>query len=385
MSVLQKPSKLAACGVIASFLAASNMAFAQQAQGWPSATQTQQSQPQESQNPPMTETPPVPLDGQGNGPEGPGPYAQAPQGPYAPPQQGPYGRPQQGPYAQPPQGPYQQQPGPYTQQQAPYGPGPSQPAYGYGYPNAANPYTPPPPVPAEVTVAPGTYLTARVNQVLSSEHNKQGDAFTATLVQPLVVNGVVVAEPGETIGGQVTGVQESGRVKGTARLSVALTDLSLIDGQHVPLQTQFIARQANTTKGRDAGAIAATTAAGAAIGAAAGWGTGAAIGAGAGLLVSTLGVLVTKGAPSVIYPEQVLTFRITAPVTISTSNAPQAFHWVMPGEYDRPNYDQQPRPRYAYSQPPIMAPYPYYYSPFWYGPSFGFTYYRGGGYYRHWR
>lgn len=382
MSLLQKPSKLAACGVIAGFLAATNAALAQPAQGWPSANQTNPYNTAQAQTAPEPAPAPEPA---GPPEANQAPEPQAPQSPQQP--AGPYQQ-QPGPYAQQQPGPYaQQQPGPYPQQQA----GPMRPYGGpYAGVNPANPYTPPPPIPAQLTLAPGTYVTARVNQELSSEHNRQGDAFTATLVEPLVVNGVVIAEPGQTIGGQVVDVQESGRVKGLAKLGVTLTDLTLIDGQHIPLQTQLIARQANTTNGRDAGAIAATTATGAAIGAAVNWGTGAAVGAGAGLLVSVLGVLITKGAPSVIYPEQVLTFRVNAPVAISTVNAPQAFHWVIPGEYDRPYNNPEPRPRLAYAPPPVaFGPYPYFYDPFWYGPGIGFTYFGGGyrhyGGYRHWR
>ena len=60
------------------------------------------------------------------------------------------------------------------------------------------------PVPSTLAIPAGTYLTVRVNQLLSSDKNQQGDAFSASLVQPLVVNGVVVAEPGQTLGGRVT-------------------------------------------------------------------------------------------------------------------------------------------------------------------------------------
>src|SRR5438045_2355712 len=41
-------------------------------------------------------------------------------------------------------------------------------------------------IPSRLTVRPGTYLTVRVNQWLSSDRNQQGDAFTATLQQPLI-------------------------------------------------------------------------------------------------------------------------------------------------------------------------------------------------------
>ncbi len=57
-------------------------------------------------------------------------------------------------------------------------------------------------VPPQLSVPAGTFITVRVNQFLSSDRNGQGDPFSASLVQPLVVNGVVVAEPGQTIAGQ---------------------------------------------------------------------------------------------------------------------------------------------------------------------------------------
>lgn len=314
-----------------------------------------------------------------------------PEGPYPdqPPQQG--GNPNQPTYQQtaPPAGTppsYGQQPaGQPNYNQVPYAPQ-------QGYP----PQAPQAPVPSQLTVPAGTFITVRVNQFLSSDHNQQGDAFSASLIQPLVVNGVVVAEPGQTIAGRVVESQKAGRVEGTARLRVQLTELTLVDGQQLPIQTQLISRKGDTSVGRDAAAIAGTTGLGAAVGGAAAWGTGAAIGAGAGAAVGILGVLITRGHPSVIAPEQALTFRIEAPLTIYTDRAPQAFRYVQPNEYDRPMYNQpaysQPGPALysgaPYPAPYAAAPYPYYggyygypyYSPFYYGPSFS-LFFGGRGYY----
>ena len=242
------------------------------------------------------------------------------------------------------------------------------------------------PVPAQLTVKAGTFVTARVNELLSSDHNQAGDAFTATLVQPLVVDGVVVAERGQTIGGHVTEAQKAGRVQGTSRLGVQLTELTLADGQQVPIQSQLIRANGPTSVGRDAGAVAGTTALGAAIGAAADWGTGAAIGAGAGAAAGLIGVLLTRGHPTEIYPESVLSFRMTAPVTVSTERAPQAFRYVQPSDYDRPSYATRRPPQvavapYAYPYPYYgYYGYPYYWGPGLYGPGYfwGPSFYFGG-------
>jgi hypothetical protein len=284
--------------------------------------------------------------------------------PSAPPQYGQ--QPQQ--YGPPPQ---------YGQQQPQWGQQPpsGQPAYGQ-----QRNYPPPRPVPAQLTVPAGTYLTVRVNQALSSDKNQPGDPFTATLEAPVVANGVVVAEPGETIGGRVAIAQKHGSGS-PGKLGLQLTNLSLADGQQIPIQSQLISRRGGTTPGGvEAGTVATTTGVGAVIGAAAGWGTGAAIGAAAGGLAGLIGVVVTHNHASVIYPEQELTFRIEAPVTISTGSAPQAFHYIEPGEYDQPGPEPGPGP-YA-NAGPAVAPLPYYGYPYWWG--YGYPYYWGPGFAAYW-
>src|SRR5262249_4082725 len=148
-------------------------------------------------------------------------------------------------------------------------------------------------------------------------------------------DGVVVAEPGQTIGGRVTEAQKAGKGSGVSRLGVQLIDLPIVDGQQIPIQTQFVSRTGSTSQGRDAAAIRTTTVAGPAIGAGIQGAGGAAVGAGAGLLVGVVGVLLTRGHPSIIYPESVLTFRIEQPVAISTEHAPYAFRMVEPTDYQR--------------------------------------------------
>jgi len=37
----------------------------------------------------------------------------------------------------------------------------------------------------------------------------------------------------------------------------------------------------------------------------------------------------------VVYPETAMTFRINAPLVVSTANAPQAFRYVSPNDYAR--------------------------------------------------
>ncbi|MFN0168836.1 MAG: hypothetical protein ACKV22_20615 [Bryobacteraceae bacterium] len=275
---------------------------------------------------------------------------------------------------------------------------PASPATGprdeYGEPVRRDPRmtnAPPAPIalPPQLTLRRGTFVTVRVDQPLSSDRNHQGDTFSATLVRPVVVDGVVVAERGQTLAGLVDEAQKAGRVQGVSRLAVRLTDLTLADGRQVPIQTQFVGQSGPTSEGRDAGAIATTTGMGATIGAVADWGRGAAIGAGVGAVAGAIGVLLTRGHESIIYPESVLTFRLEAPVTLSTEHAPQAFRPVDRDDYDRPNEVARRPTLVRQDCGPYGCPAPYFYGgpayPYFYGPGFGFyygpRYFYGGRYY----
>lgn len=226
--------------------------------------------------------------------------------------------------------------------------------------------------PSVLTVPVGTWITVRIDEVLSSDHNRMGDAFTATLTKPLIAQGYVIARAGQTIGGRVAKAEKAGTVKGQSSLGLELTELSLVDGQQVPVKSELVQNSGGTSYGRDAAAIGTTTGAGAAIGAAVNGGVGAAVGAGIGAVVSTIGVLVTRGRPTVVYPEETLTFRIVEPANIVTERAPQAFVMAQPGDYE----SRQPALQRRVAAPP---PVPYYwggyypYRPFYggfYGPGF---------------
>jgi hypothetical protein len=169
------------------------------------------------------------------------------------------------------------------------------------------------PMPPTMTLQAGTWVSFRVNQPLSSDHNQQGDAFMGTLAEPLVVNGMVIARRGQTVSGRVVEAQKAGRVSGTSKLGIELTEIALADGQQITVHTQMAERRGGTSYGRDAAAIGTTTAAGAMIGAGVNGGVGAGVGAAGGLVASTVGVLLTRGKQTVLYPEQVLTFRLVNP------------------------------------------------------------------------
>jgi hypothetical protein len=242
-------------------------------------------------------------------------------------------------------------------------------------------------LPPQLTVKPGTFVMVRVDQMLSSNRNQPGDVFSATLMQPIVVDGVVVAQRGQTVMGRVAEAQKS-KAGHDARLGLELTGLTLVDGSQATVRSQLVARRGPTTPGgQQLGTVATTTAVGATVGAVADWGRGAAIGAGAGAAAGIIGVLLTHNHPSVVYPETALTFRIETPVAINTTRAPQAFRYVDPNDYQHPAEARtipvrRPVPYYGPGYYPYYSPYPYWGPSYGYGLGIGFG--RGWGYGRRW-
>jgi hypothetical protein len=222
----------------------------------------------------------------------------------------------------------------------------------------------------------------RINEKLSSDKNRSGDFFTATLIQPLVANGLVIAQPGQNIAGRVSEAVDAEHGRGTSHLGLELTELSLVDGQQVPIRTQLMEYQRGNSNGRDAGVMLGTTAAGAAIGAAAGGGVGAGIGAVAGAIAGTIGVAATRGHATEIQPESVLTFRTIDTVNIATDRSGGAFQPVQQQDYQANREQVQPRER------AVAPPAPYYggyygggYYGGYYDPFYTPYYYPYGGYY----
>ena len=192
---------------------------------------------------------------------------------------------------------------------------------------AATPASPAAPAPAKVeppkpeppksyTVAAGTPISVRTTTQLSTKTNEAGSTFEASLAEPLVVDGYVVAKKGATVEGVVTQSDDGGRVKGKAFMTLSLRKLTTADGHAISIKTSDASQEAQSGKKKDAAKVGIATGIGAAIGAIAGGGRGAAIGAGAGAAGGTGVVLATKGQAAVVPAESILNFTLAAPITV---------------------------------------------------------------------
>jgi hypothetical protein len=191
----------------------------------------------------------------------------------------------------------------------------AQPASGSSSP-ATTSVAPPPPAPKPVTVPAGTQIVIRTNTTLSTKDLKSGDHFSATLQQPLVVDGVTIAAKGAEVEGVVVESDPGGRVKGVAQLGIALRSVQTAAGK-VDIQTGSYVVEAKSSVKKDVTRGAIMTGVGAAVGAIAGGGKGAAVGAGVGAGAGTATAMATRGEPATIPAESVLTFQLRAPVTVT--------------------------------------------------------------------
>ena len=172
-------------------------------------------------------------------------------------------------------------------------------------------------VPHTVTLAAGTLLPVRIGESLSSARNQPGDTFLATLTQPLVIDGWVIAERGARVEGRVVDAGQAGRAKGASHLGISIVRLATADGQNIRIRTEQFVKDAASSNGTDAAKIGGGAALGAIIGAIAGGGKGAAIGAGAGGAVGAGDVLLTRGKPAEIPVETRVSFKVQDSVTIT--------------------------------------------------------------------
>lgn len=176
----------------------------------------------------------------------------------------------------------------------------------------------PDPAPARhVTLREGMTFKVRLDQGLSTERDFAGDRFQASLAEPFVVDGLVIAERGARVTGRVVESRKAGRLNGTSAIRLALTTFYTSDGQKVAISTDPWSRQGDSSAGTDAAKIGGGAALGAIIGALAGGGTVAVIGAGVGGGAGLGMVAATRGKPANVPSETVIPFRLALGMTLT--------------------------------------------------------------------
>ncbi len=184
------------------------------------------------------------------------------------------------------------------------------------------------------TIPDGTRIQARLETTLSSKTNRQGDRFTAKVIESVIVGGKEVIPAGTILEGRLAQLKQAGRVKGRSEMHLSYERLIFPNGVSETIvaspaelddtEKEEIDRKEGTIKGessrkRDAAEIAGGAAAGAGIGAIAGGAKGTAIGAGAGGLIGLVDSMRRKGKEIEIPAGTRIIVRLDRPLTITST------------------------------------------------------------------
>jgi outer membrane lipoprotein SlyB len=172
---------------------------------------------------------------------------------------------------------------------------------------------------SRVIIPSGTTLHLTLHTAVASDTSQVEDAVAAELTHPLTIDGRTALPVGALVGGVVSGVDRSGRVKGRARLALDFTSVTS-GGRRYPMTAEPYSRVASATKGEDATKIGIGAGAGAVIGGILGGKKGsvegAAIGGGAGTGV----VLATRGREVRLASGTSVLIQLTTPLTVRVAN-----------------------------------------------------------------
>lgn len=169
-----------------------------------------------------------------------------------------------------------------------------------------------------VAVPEHTRIHVVLDQAVST-NARAGHRFRATVSKPVVIEGKTVIPKGAHAEGVVVEAKEAGRVKGRARLLLALQSLE-VDGQNYPVHTYSSRELGHSHMKHHLLWIGGGAGGGVLIGALAGGGMGAAIGGPVGAAAGTTVALITAKRDLKLRPETPLTFQLSKPATINVKS-----------------------------------------------------------------
>lgn len=170
-----------------------------------------------------------------------------------------------------------------------------------------------------VTVPEETAIHVTLDQAISSNQNRPGDHFEATISEPVVMNDKTVIPQGTPVEGVVVDARPSGHLMGRAHLQLTLESMQL-GGKTYDLRTSSAYRRGGNHKKRNWALIGGGAGGGALIGAAAAGGKGALIGGPIGAGAGTAVAYFTGKKDIHLRPETQLEFHLNQPVTIDTKS-----------------------------------------------------------------
>jgi hypothetical protein len=179
---------------------------------------------------------------------------------------------------------------------------------------APKPAASPAAAPKPVTVPAGTAVNVRLTQGIDVDASQAGQTFKAIVDDPVMIAGSVVIPRGATATVQAVQVQQSGKMKGSDKISLKVNSIGF-GGRVYEVVTAYVEAKGKGEGKRTARKIGGGAGLGAIVGGIAGGGEGAAIGAAIG---GVTGAAVASGGEEhlKLAAETRLQFQLTAAVNI---------------------------------------------------------------------
>lgn len=177
---------------------------------------------------------------------------------------------------------------------------------------------PPPPTPARkpaaVTIPEKTVLNVRLAEGIDVDATKAGATFRALLDDPVMLGGDVVVPRGAAVAVQAVTVQQSGKIKGSDKVTLKANSLAF-GGVAYDIVTTYVETKGKGEGKRSARKIGGGVGLGAIVGGIAGGGEGAAIGAAVGGITGA--VVASQGEEHLKLPAETrLQFQLASAVTL---------------------------------------------------------------------
>jgi hypothetical protein len=88
-----------------------------------------------------------------------------------------------------------------------------------------------------VTLTTGTIIVVRLSEPLTADRATAGEHFHAFLAEPLVADGLVIAERGARVTGRIVDAQKPGWFITKSLIELELSGVSTSDGQNISIST----------------------------------------------------------------------------------------------------------------------------------------------------
>jgi hypothetical protein len=166
-----------------------------------------------------------------------------------------------------------------------------------------------------VTVPAGTAINVRLTQGIDVDASQAGQTFKAVVDDPVMMNGSIVIPRGASAVVQAVNVQQSGKMKGSDKISLKLNAIGF-GGMIYEVATGYVETKGKGEGRRTTRKVGGGAGLGAIVGGIAGGGEGAAIGAAIGGVTGA--VVASGGEEHLKLPAETrLQFQITSAVNIT--------------------------------------------------------------------